>query len=112
MGPYHIRESQDPAFPGVRSGSKITSLQDLLFDCASMWDLSRLEIHIVEARSPAGPMGSAGDGGSSLWGGAWALGGTYKAVSTGAWSTIPPEPPSTSKMTKEPKTGYAKGILP
>jgi hypothetical protein len=77
---------------------------DLLFDFASVYDLSRLEIHIVEAPRPAGPAGSASAAHSSagLFGGAWLGGGTAAAVKAGAWST----PPSLSLGAKESSSGY------
>jgi len=63
--------------------------QDLLFDCASTYDLSRLEIHVVEAKAPSGNLGSSSDVGqrATLVGGKWIEGGTMAAISSGAWST-------------------------
>ncbi|PWN51345.1 hypothetical protein IE53DRAFT_342529 [Violaceomyces palustris] len=59
---------------------------DLLFDSASVYDLSRLEIHVVEA---PGLSNSKQEPSGGLIGGAWSKGGKVNAVSTGAWSTVP-----------------------
>jgi hypothetical protein len=87
-----------------------TFLQDLLFDCASTYDLARLELHIVEARNPI--EGTAGGRDSvgppvRLLGGDWVTGGTTAAVSSGAWST-PPQESSSSKSREK----YVGGLLP
>jgi hypothetical protein len=50
--------------------------------------LSRLEIHIVEAKVPFEGRDS-NEKRSSLVGGKWIEGGTTAAVSSGAWSTSP-----------------------
>ncbi|CAO1632473.1 unnamed protein product [Parajaminaea phylloscopi] len=57
-------------------------IQDLLFDFWSLFDLSRLEIHIVEAPRPST---------SIKIDGSWWQGGTARAVREGAWSTKPAE---------------------
>lgn len=66
--------------------------QDLLFDAASVYDLSRFEIHIVEAPMP-GPLGNSssndtafGPEGRRLIDGAWVRGGTSQAIISGAWT--------------------------
>jgi hypothetical protein len=76
-----------------------------------MYDLSRLEIQIVEARNPAE---SSSTGRSSigppskLLGGDWITGGTTAAVSSGAWSTPPKESSSSSSIREK----YVSGLLP
>lgn len=79
--------------------SEFKLYQDLLYDCASTYDLSRLELHIVEARNPSGGEGSSSKTGqtASLMGGEWIKGGTTAAVSSGAWSTTPQEVSSSSQ---------------
>ncbi|PWN42281.1 hypothetical protein IE81DRAFT_323604 [Ceraceosorus guamensis] len=64
---------------------------DLLFDFASVYDLSRLELHVVEAAAPQRPAGPAERelGIPKLFGGSWVDGGTAAAVEKGAWSTPP-----------------------
>nr|CDI53768.1 related to cwh43-sensor transporter protein [Melanopsichium pennsylvanicum 4] len=66
---------------------------DLLFDAASVYDLSRFEIHVVEASAPQATSSSAlspdaayGPEGRRLIDGAWIRGGRKQAVTTGAWS--------------------------
>lgn len=83
----------------------------MLFDCASMYDLSRLELHIVEARNPAEGMAEMKSSivpPSKLLGGSWVTGGTTAAVSSGAWST-PPQEKSTAFGLQEK---YVGGLLP
>ncbi|TKY85419.1 hypothetical protein EX895_005581 [Sporisorium graminicola] len=68
---------------------------DLLFDAASVYDLSRFEIHIVEAPEPednssAGTVAQTtkyGPEGRRLVDGAWIRGGRNQAIESGAWST-------------------------
>lgn len=79
--------------------------KDLLFDCAAMYDLSRLEIQVVEAKIPAKAQ-AATDEPQPLIGGAWVSGGTDEAVSRGAWSTPP------KYRSQEPYDKYASKILP
>ncbi|KDN52169.1 hypothetical protein K437DRAFT_272709 [Tilletiaria anomala UBC 951] len=57
---------------------------DLLFDAASVYDLSRLEIHIVEATEPSktdGPLRL-----KDLVDGAFIRGGPQEAIASGAWN--------------------------
>lgn len=56
-------------------------LQDLLFDAASVYDLSRLEIHIVQASHPGADIASP----RRLIDGAWVQGGKAQAIAAGAW---------------------------
>ncbi|KAN0065714.1 Protein cwh43 [Thecaphora frezii] len=63
---------------------------DLLFDAASVYDLARLELHVVETPKPALVPGGRGDAASTTRiGGAWFRGGKTEAIATGAWSTVP-----------------------
>ncbi|EST05218.2 Frag1/DRAM/Sfk1 [Kalmanozyma brasiliensis GHG001] len=69
---------------------------DLLFDAASVYDLSRFEIHIVEAPQPeagldpaAGQSNTYGPEGRRLVDGAWVRGGRAQAITSGAWSASP-----------------------
>ncbi|CBQ73327.1 related to CWH43-putative sensor/transporter protein [Sporisorium reilianum SRZ2] len=81
---------------------------DLLFDAASVYDLSRFEIHIVEAPVPDAPSTAAaattahttkpGPEARRLVDGAWIRGGRTQAIESGAWSAsrsdIPSEGPT------------------
>lgn len=67
--------------------------QDLLFDAASVYDLSRFQIHIVEAPLPDAPSPPAtnmstthGPEEKRLIDGAWIRGGRSQAIASGAWS--------------------------
>ncbi|PWY99457.1 hypothetical protein BCV70DRAFT_217814 [Testicularia cyperi] len=67
---------------------------DLLFDAASVYDLSRLEIHVVEAsRATAATAATAAVGTPSssqrLVSGAWIDGGKHAAITCGAWTAAP-----------------------
>ncbi|KIS68947.1 uncharacterized protein UMAG_10320 [Mycosarcoma maydis] len=66
---------------------------DLLFDAASVYDLSRFQIHIVEAPLPDAPSPPAtnlstthGPEEKRLIDGAWIRGGRSQAIASGAWS--------------------------
>ncbi|CAO1623987.1 unnamed protein product [Sympodiomycopsis kandeliae] len=65
-------------------------IQDLLFDFCSLYDLSRLEIHVSEAPHPQTQI-------SQALGGSWWTGGAHQAVKEGAWST--PITGSSARMT-------------
>ncbi|SPC66018.1 related to CWH43 - putative sensor/transporter protein [Ustilago sp. UG-2017b] len=69
---------------------------DLLFDAASVYDLSRFEIHVVEASKPEAPASNTsnqraayGPQGCRLIDGAWVRGGRSQAITSGAWSASP-----------------------
>ncbi|SPO35994.1 related to CWH43 - putative sensor/transporter protein [Pseudozyma flocculosa] len=63
---------------------------DLLFDAASVYDLSRLELHVIEAPKTIVAAGSPAKADSAAKvGGAWFNGGKAEAFTTGAWSTVP-----------------------
>ncbi|SPO23750.1 related to CWH43 - putative sensor/transporter protein [Ustilago trichophora] len=65
---------------------------DLLFDAASVYDLSRFEIHVVEAPpaakspNPTDQSAAYGPEGRRLIDGAWVRGGRSQAIAAGAWS--------------------------
>lgn len=74
-----------------------------------MYDLSRIEIQIVEASNPAATPLAEEKGANKMFGGTWLVGGTKEAVASGAWST----PPSSSiNGLKGKNTKYATKILP
>lgn len=74
-----------------------------------MYDLSRIEIQIVESSNSAVTPLAEEKGASKMYGGAWLMGGTKEAVTSGAWST----PPSSSiNGPKGKNTKYATKILP
>ncbi|CDU26354.1 related to CWH43-putative sensor/transporter protein [Sporisorium scitamineum] len=69
---------------------------DLLFDAASVYDLSRFEIHIVEASEPEASAAATkyGPQGRRLLDGAWIRGGRSQAIESGAWSAARSDTPS------------------
>lgn len=71
-----------------------------------MYDLSRLEIQIVESRVPAAAKDEVGKS-QPLIGGFWTQGGTNEAVLRGAWST----PPVTARHQGDAHK-YGSHILP
>lgn len=92
----HCRVLTSPRYPSLGSVDLIrfvfASTQDLLFDAASVYDLSRFEIHVVEAPSGAStansgdPVAACGPEGRRLIDGAWIRGGRSQAITAGAWS--------------------------
>lgn len=80
-----------------------------MYDYASLYDLSRIEIQIVEASNPSVSSVSGEKSANRMLGGTWLVGGTKEAVESGAWST----PPTSSLDGLKGKSAkYATRILP
>ncbi|KAJ9479393.1 Protein CWH43 [Pseudozyma hubeiensis] len=86
---------------------------DLLFDAASVYDLSRFEIHIVEAYEPLAAHSAAqGPEGRRLLDGAWIRGGRNQAIASGAWSTIQSDSqPDGRRATSQVENGEDDGSV-
>lgn len=72
---------------------------DLLFDAASVYDLSRLEIQIVEARQSSSLSKSC-----KPVAGTWAEAGSAGSISSGAWSSSVANPSTSQKEEKRDET--------
>lgn len=71
-----------------------------------MYDLSRVEIQIVESKVPAVTSTDTITA-APLIGGTWIRGGTHEAISAGSWSTAPASAVAAKRGQK-----YAPRLLP